>query len=442
MADSVQLTNLSPSDATASDSNDLNDPFRKVAASSKYSGVHVADESDAASPFWSMTKEPGMVFGKDAGFYSRGYFHASKIITYDPYKIRSLLAPFISSDLTVCHCFTAFIGHTSMALYAFLLMLFCAAYCFPDGKWGQQPACNGDNPAFNRSMCQLEEVLSDAKSDFQFLIAFVLAGYVALSVARWKERRQNYASLCGNVRNLSLQIAAMLPIPHDGGSDTELKDAQDTGTMRKMMLRWVLLAMELSVLKARGQMDTEEAKAYLLHQELLVDGEWEVMVKGDRHTSVFFWLQTKMMNLKMEGVLDPEAFIMIATSITSIRGQANDLMSSLDRDKPFTYTALCGVLVSINVVIMSTWRGVTWALWLYALGNELWSAPKIWIDILVLLTWNISYKGLYDVGYMLHNPFGNRRIDVAHETIFAGLRRLSVELGNGNPILPPACKVK
>jgi hypothetical protein len=98
------------------------------------------------------------------------------------------------------------------------------------------------------------------------------------------------------------------------------------------------------------------------------------------------------------------------------------------------------VLVSINVMVMSTWRGIVWSTWLYGMGDELWAAPKLWVDVLVLLMWNISYKGLYDVGYMLHNPFGNRRIDLAHETMFAYLRRLSVELGNGHSMLPPSCE--
>jgi hypothetical protein len=46
-------------------------------------------------------------------------------------------------------------------------------------------------------MCKLDDVLSDAKSDFRFLVAFVLAGYVGVSVQQWAVRRSNYAALCG-----------------------------------------------------------------------------------------------------------------------------------------------------------------------------------------------------------------------------------------------------
>ena len=39
--------------------------------------------------------------------------------------------------------------------------------------------------------------------------------------------------------------------------------------------------------------------------------------------------------------------------------------------------------------------------------------------------------------YVLHNPFTNRRLDVAHETIGNGIRRLSVAIAKGAGYLPP-----
>ena len=64
-------------------------------------------------------------------------------------------------------------------------------------------------------MCQLESTLSAAKGEFRFLIAFVLAGFVARAVSMWALRRTNYASLCGNARNLNLMISGLLPINPD-----------------------------------------------------------------------------------------------------------------------------------------------------------------------------------------------------------------------------------
>jgi hypothetical protein len=119
-----------------------------------------------------------------------------------------------------------------------------------------------------------------------------------------------------------------------------------------------------------------------------------------------------------------------------MRSQANDLMSSLDRDKPFPYTSLTGLLIKINLFIMSTWKGVQWSIWLRTFGDDIWQQPKFYADILVLLSWNVSYAALFDLSQTLHNPFKFRRIDVAHETISKGIRQLGVALmGPGN--LPP-----
>ena len=70
--------------------------------------------------------------------------------------------------------------------------------------------------------------------------------------------------------------------------------------------------------------------------------------------------------------------------------QANDLMSSLDRDKPFPYASLCATLVYINIVIMSTWKGVEWSVWLYNYGDDIVCQPIFWLDLLVLFSWNLS----------------------------------------------------
>lgn len=164
------------------------------------------------------------------------------------------------------------------------------------------------------------------------------------------------------------------------------------------------------------------------------------MVPGDRHSTVFWWIQLKLVELEKAHVLPVMYLPLLMGSVSKMRAMANDLMSSLDRDKPFPYTALCGVLVYINILIMSTWKGVSWSIWYFSYGPNLFNQPRIWVDMLVLLAWNISYAALYDLGYLLHNPFGQRRIDVAHETISGGIRRLSSSLAWAFPHVPPAMK--
>ena len=112
-------------------------------------------------------------------------------------------------------------------------------------------------------------------------------------------------------------------------------------------------------------------------------------------------------------------------------------MSSLDLDTPIGYASLCGLLVTINIFIMSTWKGIEWAIWMRSFGGPIAEQPKFYLDLFGLFVWNLSYKALYDLAYLLHNPFGPRIIDVAHETIFRGLRTLAEELMEGHSHIPP-----
>ena len=99
---------------------------------------------------------------------------------------------------------------------------------------------------------------------------------------------------------------------------------------------------------------------------------------------------------------------------------------------------MCATLVYINIVIMSTWKGVEWSVWLYNYGDDIVCQPIFWLDLLVLFSWNLSYSALYDLNYILHNPFGGRRIDVAHNVIGRGIRNLSRSLtAQGGAHLPP-----
>lgn len=270
------------------------------------------------------------------------------------------------------------------------------------------------------------------KGEFRFLIAFILAGFVGLTVNTWMGRRTMYAALCGNMRNLSIKLAAYMPLDKN---DPELT------TTRKTLGRWLALAFELAVLKPRGQIDSEQARDYLMGSGLLMDGEWEAMVNGDRHSTVFWWVHTMIVRLQRGGVLHPVDVAAISESVGDMRAKANDLMSSLDLDKPISYASLCGLLVTINVFIMSTWKGIEWSTWMRTFGWSLAEQPKFYFDLLGLIVWNLSYKALYDLAYLLHNPFGPRTIDVAHETIFRGLRTLQEELMEGESHIPPTMAI-
>ena len=230
----------------------------------------------------------------------------------------------------------------------------------------------------------------------------MLAGFVAMTVGTWHSRRTTYAALCGNVRNLIVQLATFLPVD---------KSNQQLMQERRKLGRWVILAFELALQKARGKMDALETREFLESTKTLLPAEWNAMVAGDRHTTVIAWIQQKCVALQKDGVLLAQALPKISEDISSLRGKANDLMGCLEQDKPYAYSSLVGLLVNINLLIMCTWKGVEWSIWCRSFGDKLFEQSKFWLDVLVLVVWNMSYRALYDLTTTLHNPFGARPLD-------------------------------
>lgn len=319
-----------------------------------------------------MLSSRGLVLAEQPGFYGK----VPRLVTYTPSKLWTFTAPCFVRELTVCSSVMMLIPHLLALLYALFLMILLGYTAFPDGSMGQGSACE----AGNAQMCQLEATMEDAKSEFRFLIAFVLAGFVAMTVKIWHARRTTYASLCGNVRNLIVQLATFVP----------QKDVK----MRRKLGRWVILAYELAVQKARGQMDADETFEYLSTEGLVLQAEWHAMVPGDRHTTVISWIQQSCVGLQQEGMILPQALPKISEDISTLRGKANDLMGCLELDKPYAYSSLVGLLVNINLLIMSTWKGVEWSIWFRSFGGRIFEQPKFYLDLLVLVVWNLSYRAL------------------------------------------------
>ncbi len=151
---------------------------------------------------------PGVKDIESEGFYGK----SEQIITYDPEKIRPMLTPFMDPKITVINSVNKWLYHLGFLGYAIILMTFTGLNNYPDGELGGGVSCPSSDPTINFKMCQLNTVITDAKNDFRALIAFVLAGFVVISITTWESRRQNYAALCGQTRNLIIQINAMVPI--------------------------------------------------------------------------------------------------------------------------------------------------------------------------------------------------------------------------------------
>tara|TARA_B110001450_G_scaffold222866_1_gene219681 strand:+ start:219 stop:401 length:183 start_codon:yes stop_codon:yes gene_type:complete len=56
--------------------------------------------------------------------------------------------------------------------------------------------------------------------------------------------------------------------------------------------------------------------------------------------------------------------------------------------------ALAGFLVEINLLLMSTWKGLEWSQWVAMHEGNIVTLPKFWADVLVLFLWNLSYQGM------------------------------------------------
>ena len=346
-----------------------------------------------------------------------GYFGEARehIITYDPSKMPLYSAPFTFLK------YSTFFGRRKFVYrhLGFTFATFIVALCFAFSPGGPEVG-NTILPIF-----------SDGVLQFRTLTSFIVGGYVLTVVARWYERRTNYASLCGAVRSSCVNISSRLP--HASVSNNDLRE------IRKTLGRWVLLVHEIAVLKARDSMDAESAKEFLLLNNFAIEGEWEAMLPGDRHTSVIFWIMTYLKQLQREKYMNENDLNALENVITNLRSQANDLMSSLNRDVPFAYSQAVIFLVYINVfflcgndaLVLSTHDGGA-------------APPAAWVfQLFCNLALCTCYGALVEVSAILNNPFGPRMIDAPHETISDGLRKVANDLlGDSTKFMPQYLKQK
>ena len=176
--------------------------------------------------------------------------------------------------------------------------------------------------------------------EFRTLTAFVLGGFVLLVVGAWRERRGGYSSICSACKALLVTIAATLPLSSVGE--------------RRHLGRWVALAFEMAVLKARGQGDSVAAREYLEDTGLLVDDEWAAMEPGNREATVFFWVNIELKNCLSEGVITVFEFTQLVGQVTRMRDAAHDLMARGSLDMPYPYASMIGLLVQIQVALQCT----------------------------------------------------------------------------------------
>ena len=273
------------------------------------------------------------------------------------------------------------------------------------------------------------------------LVAFVVGGFVTHVVGAWQERRTNYASLIGSMRNLLLTMSSCVSLSSAAGQQRDAAaDSGDTvaahpharliRASRAILGRYVLLACELAVLKPRGHLDSLRGRSHLEALGLLAPDEWDGMVPGDRHTSVLCWVHALCVDLSRRGLLSDTELKVLLDGVSAARAQANDLMSCLSRDLPMPYTNQVAWLVRLAVLLQTVAHGLQ----ICAMDD---ASCKVYAAIGVFLYafFFLSFLGMHRV---LHNPFLERLIDVGHEPIAnEGLARLAESLMRDTAYLPP-----
>uniref|UniRef100_A0A7S1BBL0 Bestrophin homolog n=1 Tax=Corethron hystrix TaxID=216773 RepID=A0A7S1BBL0_9STRA len=203
---------------------------------------------------------------------------------------------------------------------------------------------------------------------------------------------------------------------------------EESLNLRKTMLRWVLLGYELAILKARDQIDTHAGRLHVNQLGLLDGNEWEKMVDGDRHTTVWWWIQAKACQLHSQEVILVQDKKHLSDQIALMRKMANDLMSRIDRDLPIPYSTIVGLLVTLNLASLSVSHGIHLAILNYNSDGSSWKMYSTYVEIIGHFLYNVLFALLFDISQILYNPFGTRSIDVPHEAVSAGIRKLAREV--------------
>jgi len=177
--------------------------------------------------------------------------------------------------------FTQLLPYSIGTVWALYLM-----YAF---GWGDWAMINGRNPSCKKtpvdweidasaSFCMLSSSFEAGSLTLKILSAFILGGFLMSSRNLWLTRRTSYCALCGATRNILINVCTLVPPEH-----------------QQLFVRWSVLGFELSVLKARMLIDSDEGKEYLQACGLIKEDEWESMVNGDRHTTV--WVRIRLLTL-------------------------------------------------------------------------------------------------------------------------------------------------
>jgi hypothetical protein len=230
------------------------------------------------------------------------------------------------------------------------------------------------------------------------------------------------------------------------GSETD-DVAEKAQFYREKIGRYTVLSLEMAIRRAQGKMDSIQTKAWLQKLGLLHEDEWDRMVVGDRHTSVYTWLLTVGHQAAADGTLGQHEASALSTSVKAALEAANELIDTQRNPMPIPYAHTISVLVKSYMIICSTEFGMNLA---NARNSQAFQdgAPTSYVILSLAAVYLISscMQGLLDLHAHLYSPL----LDIGHSpqevSINQSLNQLRLELlgrstGNADPFHEPDWEV-
>lgn len=276
----------------------------------------------------------------------------------------------------------------------------------------------------------LDGEINAATASVRSTIGFLLSGFASKVVSTWMSRRKNYQKMLNQARAVLVDIASMIVFVPTGTKE----DRQICIQMRSELARWTVLAFELAVAKARGTQDSSVTKGRLLQSGVLMEGEWQHMIPGDRHTTVFYWMTSSLNRLYIRtNVIHKDAMKHVYGSVLKLQVESADLMSCVDHDLPYPYVHLVHFIVKALLIFNMCSMAISYRLTLNAHGDNSELAGAIVIVVANSFFFNFLYQGIVDLHATLTNPFGHRRLDINHSVLAStALRTLALNITKGD----------
>lgn len=266
-------------------------------------------------------------------------------------------------------------------------------------------------------------------SSIKVLAGFVLGTYIANVVGLWRARRTAYVSFLGANRRTIMICAASIRAP-ETASPAEIEAVNEA---RSTLARWMVLGLDLAVAKARGVLKDPALRAHLERGSLLERNEWDSLVPGEPHNTVWFWMTDAVNRLAARQLLtNPYCLNSIVEAIANMRDKGHDMKGSVGGDLPYPYVMLVKFFVQVvmitNVIYLG-FQGIpdaaaepsSGAFTPFASGRL--DGVTVSVLLFTVLTLNCALHATTDLHILLETPFGKRRVDLPHEPLLDEVRR-------------------